>query len=100
MSAGHPTVASTIIFTMSQAIPTGGTVTETREEQQIKPGDHERYAHYVRKNKLTESNVTGKAVIALCGKVWIPVRNPEAFPVCPQCKEIYSQMRGGGSDKE
>lgn len=99
MSAGHRTVASTIIFPMSQATPSTGSVTETREEQQIKPGDNERYAHYVRKNKLTESAVTGKAVIALCGKVWIPVRNPEAFPVCPQCKEIYSQMQGGGSDK-
>ncbi|AZN29625.1 DUF3039 domain-containing protein [Flaviflexus salsibiostraticola] len=74
----------------------GSTSTETRNEQKLKPGDAERFAHYVRKNKLTESNVTGKAVIALCGKVWIPVRNPEAFPVCPVCKEIYAQMKGGG----
>ncbi|WP_182353951.1 DUF3039 domain-containing protein [Flaviflexus huanghaiensis] len=74
----------------------GSASTQAREEQKIKPGDAERYAHYVRKNKLTESNVTGKAVIALCGKVWIPVRNPEVFPVCPACKEIYAQMKSGG----
>ena len=81
---------------MSELSPAGDAATKTREERKLSPGDTERYAHYVRKNKLTESNVTGKAVIALCGKVWIPVRDPEAYPVCPECKKIYSQMNGGG----
>ena len=31
-------------------------------------GDHERFSHYVDKNKITESAVTGKPVRALCGK--------------------------------
>ena len=30
-------------------------------------GDHERFSHYVDKNKITESAVTGKSVRALCG---------------------------------
>lgn len=61
------------------------------------PGDNERFSHYVRKDKIVASQVTGKAVIALCGKVWIPTRNPDRFPVCPACKEIFAQMKGGDS---
>ena len=55
-------------------------------------GDHDRFAHYVRKDKIVESAVEGSAVIALCGKKWVPNRNPERFPVCPECKEIYEQL--------
>jgi len=37
--------------------------------------------------------VTGKPVRALCGKKWTPNSNPERFPVCPTCQEIYEQMK-------
>jgi len=56
-------------------------------------GDHERFSHYVDKNKITESAVTGKAVRALCGKKWIPNRDPQKFPICPTCKEIYARLK-------
>lgn len=56
-------------------------------------GDHERFAHYADKSKITESAVTGKAIRALCGKKWIPTRDPQNFPVCPTCKEIYSRLK-------
>jgi len=73
---------------------------ETREETQ--PGDHERFAHYVRKEKIMQSAMSGKPVIALCGKVWVPGRDPGKFPVCPRCKEIYDGLRdpqdGGEGD--
>jgi hypothetical protein len=59
----------------------------------VEPGDHERYAHYVRKDKVVESAVMGTPVEALCGKVWVPSRDPEKFPVCPQCKEIFELMK-------
>lgn len=59
----------------------------------LEPGDHERYSHYVRKDKVVESAVMGTPVVALCGKVWIPNRDPEKFPVCPECKEIYELMQ-------
>ena len=69
----------------------------------LEPGDHERYSHYVRKDKVVESAVMGTPVVALCGKVWIPNRDPEKFPVCPECKEIYEQMQkneaGDGSSE-
>ena len=71
-------------------------------EQPVEPGDHERFSHYVRKEKILESAMTGEPVIALCGKVWVPGRDPKKFPVCPMCKEIYDGLRkpqdgGGGS---
>ncbi len=65
--------------------------TELREEAE--PGDHERFAHYVRKEKILDSAVSGSPVIALCGKVWVPGRDPNKFPVCPVCKEIYDGLR-------
>ncbi len=65
---------------------------------QLDEGDHERFAHYVRKEKIVESAVTGKAVTALCGKRWIPSRDPERFPICPTCKEIHAGIRKGPDD--
>ena len=68
-----------------------------REEtvtQPVEPGDHERFSHYVRKEKILESAVTGKAVRALCGKKWLPNSNPDRFPVCPNCKAVYDKMKG------
>jgi hypothetical protein len=66
---------------------------EAVEEQVAEPGDHERFAHYVRKEKILESAMSGDPVIALCGKVWVPGRDPNRFPVCPTCKEIYEGLR-------
>ena len=80
----------------------GGTGVLERElvEQPVEPGDHERFAHYVRKEKILESALTGEPVVALCGKVWVPGRDPSKFPVCPVCKEIYDGLRpGDGDDK-
>lgn len=76
-----------------------------KSEEPLEPGDHERYSHYVLKEKIVESAVTGKSVRALCGKKWIPGRDPQKFPICPICKEIHEGLRkrdegpgGGGSD--
>ena len=66
---------------------------EQVEEQLQEPGDHERFSHYVRKEKILESALSGEPVTALCGKVWVPGRNPDRFPVCPTCKEIYEGLR-------
>ncbi len=78
----------------------GGTGVLERElvEQPVEHGDHERFAHYVRKNKIMESAMTGQPVIALCGKVWVPSRDPERFPVCPECREIWEGMDPGDDE--
>ena len=57
------------------------------------PGDHERFAHYVKKDKLLPSAIEGTPLKALCGKKWVPSRDPEKFPICPECKEIYEALR-------
>ena len=62
-------------------------------------GGHDRFSHYVKKEKIVESAVTGKAVRALCGKKWIPSRDPEKYPVCPVCKEIYDGLPRKTPDK-
>ncbi len=65
----------------------------------LEDGDHERFAHYVQKEKILESALSGDPVIALCGKVWVPGRDPGRFPVCPTCKEIFESLPPGGGDK-
>ncbi len=74
----------------------------TRLDEDVRPdlsfgdGDHERFSHYVDKDKIVDSAVLGTAVVAICGKVWVPSRDPKKFPVCPECKEIYESMPAGG----
>ncbi len=73
----------------------GGTLLEERPVSGDE-GDHERFAHYVEKAKIMESAVTGTPVKALCGKVWIPNRDPSNFPICPDCQEIHAKLPPGG----
>ncbi|MCU1415303.1 MAG: hypothetical protein JWN80_2643 [Microbacteriaceae bacterium] len=65
---------------------------ELLKNEQVEEGDHDLYSHYVRKEKILESALSGEPVVALCGKVWTPGRDPEKFPVCPECKEIYESL--------
>ena len=64
-------------------------------------GDHERMSHIVLEGfkpqkgdfisagpSVVEGMVNGTAVKALCGKIWVPGRNPKRYPICPTCKEI------------
>lgn len=48
--------------------------------------------NYVSRDRIAESRRTGRPVVALCGKVWVPKRDPSQFPVCPDCKRIYDEM--------
>jgi hypothetical protein len=73
------------------------TVVDERTDMRTEDGDHERFSHYVPKDELTEAMVMGTPVIALCGKVWTPSRDPERFPVCPECKDIWESL---GKDDE
>lgn len=63
------------------------------EEQTTDSGDHDRFAHYVRRDRISQAALDGTPVIALCGKVWVPGRDPKKYPVCPQCKDIYDGLR-------
>ena len=61
--------------------------------EMLEEGDHERFSHYAPKDKIIQSAVTGKPLRALCGKLWVPSRDPEKFPVCPTCKEVYEKLK-------
>ncbi|MFF7449248.1 MULTISPECIES: DUF3039 domain-containing protein [unclassified Streptomyces] len=73
-----------------------GTLVEPTPQVSHGDGDHERFAHYVQKDKIMASALDGTPVVALCGKVWVPGRDPKKYPVCPMCKEIYESMGAGG----
>ncbi len=75
--------------------PDAGTILEERTEIRPDNGDHDKFSHYVRKEKILESAMTGNPVIALCGKVWVPGHDPEKYPVCPDCKKIFEGLPGG-----
>lgn len=72
---------------MSMSEPLYDTILDT--QLSYGDGDHERFAHYVDKAEAVRSMVEGTPVIALCGKKWVPSRDPEKFPICPTCKELY-----------
>lgn len=68
-------------------------------------GEHERMSHIVLEGvkvsdeefvsagpSVVEGIVNGTPVKALCGKVWIPGRDPKRYPICPTCKEIAEGM--------
>ena len=79
--------------------PSIGTLTEESVDYRLDEGDHERFSHYVPRDRMLEALVEGTPVRALCGKIWVPSRDPQRFPVCPECKEIWEQMGDSGGDK-
>jgi hypothetical protein len=34
----------------------------------------------------------GNPIVALCGKIFIPSRDPERLPICVDCKNILESM--------
>lgn len=57
--------------------------------------DHEKLSHYAHKDDVMNAMVNGVAIMALCGKIWIPTRDGTKFPVCPECQEIYETLPSG-----
>lgn len=56
--------------------------------------DTPKFFHYVRKNKISESAVTGNFVVALCGETFPVTKSAKpGSPVCPECKKIYQRMK-------
>jgi Protein of unknown function (DUF3039) len=90
----------------SEPEPAGGiTLAPARPDPELSDGDHDRMAHIVlegyipkkgRKKgtffsagpSVVEGIVNGTAVRALCGKEWVPGRDPKRYGLCPTCKEI------------
>lgn len=78
---------STITAPAPVDVSTGAPVTDD--------GDHDRFAHIVYpKEKILEAAVTGTPVIAMCGKVWVPNRDPDRYGVCGTCVETFERVLG------
>jgi Protein of unknown function (DUF3039) len=84
---------------------TGTSLAPERTDPQL-DGGHERMSHIVLEGfrppagdfvpagpSVVEGMVNGTAVRALCGKTWVPGRDPRRYPLCPTCKEI-AESRG------
>ena len=84
----------------TQLSPGAETLEDRRTQEALDEGDHDRFSHYAEKEKLTEAMVMGTPVVALCGKVWVPSRDPKKYPVCPTCKEIWESLDAGGDEPD
>ena len=57
--------------------------------------ERERLSHIVPgKARLTEAMINGTPVMALCGKVWVPSRDPNRYELCGTCKAEYERLTG------
>lgn len=65
---------------------------DTDLDQELGSKDSNELAHYAESSSVTEGYVMGTSVQALCGKVFIPSKNPERLEICPTCKEIVDAL--------
>jgi Protein of unknown function (DUF3039) len=83
----------------------GTTLAPARPTPDLDDGDHDRMAHIVLEGytpkdgefvsagpSVVEGIVNRTAVRALCGKEWVPGRDPRRYGLCPTCKEIAESM--------
>jgi len=56
-------------------------------------------SHYTNKDDILMSAVTGLPSVALCGYVWVPQGDPDRFPTCPVCQEIYDGLPDGDEEE-
>lgn len=55
-------------------------------------GDHDRFSHIVRKDEAARGYIDGASIEALCGKKWVPSKNPDNYPVCPDCEKVLKRI--------
>ncbi len=83
----------------------GTTLAPARPAPDLDDGDHDRMAHIVLEGytpkggdfvsagpSVVEGIVNRTAVRALCGKEWVPGRDPRRYGLCPTCKEIAESL--------
>lgn len=62
---------------------------EDAVDARTEDGGHDKFRHYVRKDKMLQAMVEGIPCTALCGKTWLPTTQSERYPVCPDCKALH-----------
>ena len=76
--------------------PLTGSISQTMRETSfsVDSGDHDVFYHYAPADEITRALIEGIPLVALCGKVWVPHRDPSKYQVCPTCKELYEAVNG------
>ncbi|GAB2499531.1 hypothetical protein CATRI_07560 [Corynebacterium atrinae] len=66
---------------------------DVTEDTQLDDGTP-KFFHYVKKNQIVDSAVSGKMVVALCGETFPVTKSAKpGSPVCPDCERIYQGLR-------
>ena len=56
--------------------------------------DTPKFFHYVKKDQIVDSAVSGKMVVALCGETFPVTKQAKpGSPVCPDCEQIFRGLR-------
>lgn len=51
------------------------------------------YKHYTHRKNIADSTISGEAVRSLCGIAFVPARDPDPLPMCPNCEDRYGELR-------
>ena len=54
--------------------------------------DKDEVAHIVSDENWEKGYIMGEEIEALCGFRWIPSQDPEKYPVCQPCVEIFNNL--------
>lgn len=54
--------------------------------------ERDRQTHYVKHDELERAMLDGIPATALCGKKWIPNRDPKRYPLCKTCKDLLTKL--------
>lgn len=78
-------------------VTTPGTTTierpDVRTDDQTSD-DTPKFFHYVKKDKIVDSAINGRMVVALCGETFPVTKQAKpGSPVCPDCESIYQGLR-------
>lgn len=61
---------------------------------EIDDGDDEnRHAHYCAKSAIVRANVEGGGAKTLCGRNISATRDPQKYPLCPDCKRLMENLK-------
>lgn len=52
------------------------------------------HSHYADKQSIARAVLCGTAIVAICGAAFVPRRDPEKYPVCPACQDVFERHTG------
>lgn len=61
-------------------------------------GSSDDHSHYAKKADIARAAVMGGKIKALCGVEFEPLRDPERYPVCEECKRLLEMFGNMGNN--